>query len=49
MNTLAITFPPKPFIILIITLGAIGFCTAYSLEKQEEMKAKECQEACVKW
>lgn len=49
MNTLAITFPPKPFVILIITMGVIMGWTGYSLERQEQRKAVECQEACVKW
>lgn len=44
---MTITLSPKPFIFLLITLGVIGFSTAYSLEQQEIAKARECQESCV--
>lgn len=41
------TLSPKPFIFLLITLGVIGFSTAYSLEQQEIAKAKINQEQVV--
>jgi hypothetical protein len=42
-------FSPLSFISLIITMGIIMGWTGYSLERQEQRKAVECQEACVKW